>query len=392
MEYLTQNATYITTYWFVDCNYVGASHNLTSISKYLNENQKYDIEVLLVASFDPLPEPTTTEAPTTTTTTTTTTSTTTTTTTTTTPPTTTPTTTTPTTTVPTTTTTKPTTTTPSTTTAATTSQTTPSSTPSTTTTKASISKREISSQELTSNQTIFEAIAGSTIHPMETSMVTMPLDINQPFVCFNSSSVAPDPRKAYGHFHREVIVKHPLTDITISGNLWLQSGEVLNLEVKYDGSPPFDYCLKIEDDTYNITGNETCEKWLPTDVASFPITHLFPKTHTIIIIIRNPVVKMNKEVKVNIYEATKQSQLSVIVVPVVFCLVAMILVVFGVAYYMQNRRRFAVEVADFNFGETASIDMEYKTFRQRLVDSVRELFGRRGDHGSNSSLEYGPMT
>lgn len=54
--------------------------------------------------------------------------------------------------------------------------------------------------------------------------------------------------------------------------------------------------------------------------------------------------------------------------------------------------RFAVEVADFNFGETASIDMEYKTFRQRLVDSVRDLFGRRNDHGSNSSLEYGPMT
>lgn len=134
-------------------------------------------------------------------------------------------------------------------------------------------------------------------------------------------------------------ISGPLTDITISGNLWLQYGEVLNLEVKYDGSPPFDYCLKMEDDTYNITGNETCDKWLPTDVPSFPITHLFLKTHTIIIILRNTVAKLNKEVKVNIYEATKQSQLSVIVVPVVFCLVAMILVVFGVAYYMQNRRR-----------------------------------------------------
>lgn len=131
----------------------------------------------------------------------------------------------------------------------------------------------------------------------------------------------------------------PVANVTISGNLWLQYGEVLNLEVKYDGSPPFEYCLKIEDDTYNITGNETCIKWLPNDDTSFPITHLFPKTHTIIIVIRNPVIQINKEVKVNIYEATKQSQLSVIVVPVVFCLVAMILVVFGVAYYMQNRNR-----------------------------------------------------
>lgn len=109
--------------------------------------------------------------------------------------------------------------------------------------------------------------------------------------------------------------------------------------MKYVGSPPFEYCLKIEADTYNITGNETCVKWLPNDEKSFPITHLLSKTHTIIIIIRNPVIQINKEVKVNIYEATKQSQLSVIVVPVVFCLVAMILVVFGVAYYMQNQSR-----------------------------------------------------
>lgn len=49
-------------------------------------------------------------------------------------------------------------------------------------------------------------------------------------------------------------------------------------------------------------------------------------------------------------------------------------------------------MANFNFGETSSIDMEYKTFRQRLFDSVRELFRRRDEHGSNSSLEYGPMT
>lgn len=114
---------------------------------------------------------------------------------------------------------------------------------------------------------------------------------------------------------------------------------MLNLEVKYDGSPPYEYCMKIKDDTYNVTGNETCEKWLPNDLTSFPITHLFKKTHTIIIIIRNAVIKVNKEIKVNIYEATKQSQLSVIVVPVVFCLMAVILVVFGVAYYMQNRSR-----------------------------------------------------
>lgn len=56
---------------------------------------------------------------------------------------------------------------------------------------------------------------------------------------------------------------------------------------------------------------------------------------------------------------------------------AVVLIVFGVAYYVQNRNQFLVEVADFNFGETQSIDsLEYKSFVQRLLDSVSDLFIR----------------
>lgn len=57
---------------------------------------------------------------------------------------------------------------------------------------------------------------------------------------------------------------------------------------------------------------------------------------------------------------------------------------------------FAVEVADFNFGETASVDVEYKTFHQRLFDSIRTLVRRPSNSdasgGSESSLKYGSMT
>lgn len=60
-----------------------------------------------------------------------------------------------------------------------------------------------------------------------------------------------------------------------------------------------------------------------------------------------------------------------------FILVAVILVVFGFAYYVESRNRYTVEVADFNFGETQSVDMEYKTFTRRLIDSVRDLIPRR---------------
>lgn len=57
--------------------------------------------------------------------------------------------------------------------------------------------------------------------------------------------------------------------------------------------------------------------------------------------------------------------------------------------------RFAVEVADFNFGETSSVDVEYKTFHQRLFDSIRTMVRRPSNSdasGSESSLKYGSMT
>lgn len=88
-----------------------------------------------------------------------------------------------------------------------------------------------------------------------------------------------------------------------------------------------------------MTGNETCNKWLPLDTCQFPIVHYTSYTYKIIVIVKNDVAQVNKEVTVNMYKVQKQSQLSVIVVPVSFCLAAVILVVYGVAYYLQNRSR-----------------------------------------------------
>jgi hypothetical protein len=88
---------------------------------------------------------------------------------------------------------------------------------------------------------------------------------------------------------------------------------------------------------------------------------------------------------------------------VIFSLVAVVVIVFGVAYYVQNRNQFLIETADFNFGDTQSVDsMEYKSFLQRLLDSVSDLFMRsdylhNDDHDSpgpsfgDSNVRYGNM-
>lgn len=74
---------------------------------------------------------------------------------------------------------------------------------------------------------------------------------------------------------------------------------------------------------------------------------------------------------------------------------AVVLIVFGVAYYVQNRNQFLIEVADFNFGETQSIDsLEYKSFVQRLLDSISDLFIRHHEEADSpgpSSRNYSVM-
>jgi hypothetical protein len=79
---LYEKAAYLRVFWFVNCLYVGMTDDLEFRNWYRHENEKYNIEALLMLSFEPLPPPTstTTQKPTTTTTTTTSTTTTTTTT------------------------------------------------------------------------------------------------------------------------------------------------------------------------------------------------------------------------------------------------------------------------------------------------------------------------
>lgn len=91
-----------------------------------------------------------------------------------------------------------------------------------------------------------------------------------------------------------------------------------------------------------------------------------------------------------IFSATVQPQLSVIVVPVACSLVAIVSIIFGIAYYIQNRARFTVEVADFDFGKS-NPDMEYKTFRERLRDSFNNAVRPGIKRISLGKPKYGSM-
>ncbi|KAF7989337.1 hypothetical protein HCN44_008011 [Aphidius gifuensis] len=327
-DYITKNATELSTYWFIDCQYYGQTNDFNFKYNFTNPNTESSIEALIVASYEPL----TTPAPPTTTTTTTTTTT---------PaPTTTSTTTT--------TTIKPTTT---------SSTTTPAS-KNTTTTIASIkSDKKIINKRDTSNKVSTNKLANN---------------ITLPYVCINTSIVTPDPKKTYGYFHKKITINEPIKNISVNGSTWIQPWNMLYLNVSCHGSGPFVKCIRNHVGNYNITGNETCNEddGMLLTTCNFSIKRYFfePNVYTVLVMLRNNISTQIYPITINIYKVTPKPQLSVIVVPITCSVAAVVLIVFGVAYYIQSRSRCTIEVANFDFGQS-NPDMEYKTFTERLKDS-----------------------
>uniref|UniRef100_A0A0C9QXJ7 TMEM130 protein n=1 Tax=Fopius arisanus TaxID=64838 RepID=A0A0C9QXJ7_9HYME len=245
----------------------------------------------------------------------------------------------------------------------------PTTVPPTTTSTTPIPPSNITTAKPTTTTT---SKPTSTLKPswQNYSSIDLGKNISLPYVCFNSSSVLADPKKTYGYFHRDIYVRAPIRNITVEGTNWIKPWEMLNLSVSCQGSGPFFKCLEVHPGTYNVTGNETCDDGEQITTCNFSIVHFFLKAnvYTILVILKNNVSTTVYPLTINIYEVTAKPQLSVIVVPVSCSLAAVVLIVFGIAYYIQSRAKFTVEVADFDFGQN-NPDMEYKTFRERLRDS-----------------------
>lgn len=78
----------------------------------------------------------------------------------------------------------------------------------------------------------------------------------------------------------------------------------MNLQVKFAGSPPFDYCAQYKSGEYNVTGNETCHMKTRTLSNEFPLIHYFPSSdqHTVVVIIENEIWKQVSRATINIYK------------------------------------------------------------------------------------------
>lgn len=116
------------------------------------------------------------------------------------------------------------------------------------------------------------------------------------------------------------------------------------LNISWSGSHPYEFCYEYKHSPHNITVNETCvdnDAWTITADPWITIRRysFLENSFTILFHVRNQITNHTKIITINTYEVQKQSQLSVIVVPVAFILCAIVAIIFGVAHYVQTRNR-----------------------------------------------------
>ncbi|XP_042908746.2 uncharacterized protein [Parasteatoda tepidariorum] len=146
------------------------------------------------------------------------------------------------------------------------------------------------------------------------------------------------------------LLTDPFFNVNISGNTYLEHGQLLDLEVSCNGSGPVDYCWKLLPSSENQT-NLSCSDPATSPECTIPILYYFRNSgdFQLAIYVSNLVSSMQRNVQVHIYDVSLRPQLSTVIIPVV-CSV-LVVVIIAVAVIIQMRRRGVgnVETADFDF-------------------------------------------
>jgi hypothetical protein len=50
----------------------------------------------------------------------------------------------------------------------------------------------------------------------------------------------------------------PVSNISVVGTSWLQHGDMWDLQVYWNGSAEFEYCIQILSGSYDVTGRFSC--------------------------------------------------------------------------------------------------------------------------------------
>jgi len=191
-----------------------------------------------------------------------------------------------------------------------------------------------------------------------------------------------------GILRKRVISKAPVHNLTISGQKTLKHGQLVDLSIDCEGTGAWLFCWKQVPKGYNITGNETCDASTYRKTCDFHIMWYFKNsdTYNLLLILSNDVSSHLEVVAVTIYEVASSLPLSIVIIPMVAAIFAIILLISGIAVYSTFKSNLAVEVADFDFNNAEDEELQYKTFWERLRESFGTAFTGSDAESEGSSV------
>ena len=192
-----------------------------------------------------------------------------------------------------------------------------------------------------------------------------------------------------GIFQKALFSEMPIGGTNVTGDVILKHDQLVDLNVKCNGTGPWSYCWSIQTKGYVTTGNETCEdpQFLKAE-CNFSIIWFFKKsdTYNLLVLIENGVSSHVEVIPVTVYNVASSLPLFIIVLPVVSSIAAIVIVMSGIALNAHYKTRLAIEVADFDFGEEDE-ELQAKTFWERLRESIENaITGTSGNKKDSSSL------
>lgn len=136
-------------------------------------------------------------------------------------------------------------------------------------------------------------------------------------ICTNSTNVniISDPKKIYGYYQRTIVVENPITNVTVGNNQWLKHGDLCKLSLKYYGTSPFKYCMKVkqnDNSSLSVTAksdddeDEECvdNEWKTTTQKEIEFNHFFQKqsnSYTVMFHIKNEVSLVKTPIGIQFY-------------------------------------------------------------------------------------------
>lgn len=165
----------------------------------------------------------------------------------------------------------------------------------------------------------------------------------------------------------------------------------MNMNITCNGSAPFYYCWAF-DGFMNETTNASCELPIKTNNCEVQLLHYFssPGQYILPVVLYNQVFYQVIPLKVNIYEADRKAQLSLVVVPIASACVAIVSIAFGIGLYFYTRRNLRIEVADFDFEEEDVGNPE--SFYGRLRSSILQYWSSLKSQAPAANTSYQNIT